>query len=280
MEPKGSTPKRVNALMYANGTRFEAKCGKGPLHLRAHGTPAWLAGAVAVLLLIGAGAAYRGMASRLRTILNTPIELPVSLDAVPMDINGWTGQELATPAVTQDYMETNFADDFISRRYTNLAKGLWADVYVVYCSSQPAGILGHQPRVCFPAHGWIHDQTVASQIISAGQHPIRCLIHQFHNASTYQQVVVLSFYVLNGQITLTERDFAGFFGRRPNLSGDPARYVAQVQVSSVLENCVRLAASDLADTLLAFLPDQDGRVRAVDMVEGLAGEKRTVQDAR
>ncbi len=264
--------------MYANGIRFGAKCGKGPLYLRARGTPAWLAGVVAVLLLIGAGAAYRGMAFGLQTILSKPIELPVPLNAAPMDINGWTGQELAIPAVTKHYMETNFADDFISRRYTNAAKGLWADVYVVYCSSQPAGILGHQPRVCFPAHGWIHDQTVASEIVSADQRPIQCLIHQFHNASTYQQVVVLSFYVLNGQITLTERDFAGFVGRRPNLSGDPARYVAQIQVSSVLENCVRLAASDLVDTLLAFLPDQEGRVRAVGLVDGLAGEKRTVQD--
>lgn len=265
-------------MMYADGTRFEAKCGKGPVYRRTRGAPLWLAGGLAVLLLIGAGAAYRGIASGLRTILNTPIELPVSLDAVPMDINGWAGQELAIPAVTKDYMETNFADDFISRRYTNTAKGLWADIYVVYCSSQPAGILGHQPRVCFPAHGWIHDQTEASEIVSADRRPIKCLIHRFHNASTYQQVVVLSFYVLNGQITLTERDFAGFFGRRPNLSGDPARYVAQVQVSSVLENCVRLAASDLVDTLLTFLPDREGRVRAVDLVEGPAGEKRTVQD--
>jgi len=271
-KPKGSTPKRVNALIYANGTRFEAKCGKGPAYLRARGAPVWLAGGVAVLLLIGAGVAYRSIGSGLQTILNTPIELPVSLNAVPMNINGWTGQELGIPAVTKDYMETNFADDFISRRYTNAPKELWADIYVVYCSSRPAGILGHQPRVCFPAHGWIHDQTVPSEIVSAGGRPIQCLIHRFHNASTYQQVVVLSFYVLNGQITLTERDFAGFFGRRPNLSGDPARYVAQVQVSSILENSTRVAAGDLVDTLLAFLPDQEGRIRAVDFVEGLAGE--------
>ncbi len=262
--------------MYANGTRFETKCGKRLSYLGGRGAPVWLAGIAAVVLLVGAGAAYRGAASGLQTILNTPIELPVSLDTVPMDINGWVGQELAIPAVTKEYMETNFADDFISRRYANTEKGLWADVYVVYCSSQPAGILGHQPRVCFPAHGWIHDRTASSQIVSARGRPIKCQVHQFHDAWTYQQVIVLNFYVLNGQITLRERDFSGFLGRRPNISGDPARYVAQVQVSSVLENSARVAASDLADTLLAFLPDQNGRVRAVDLVEELAREKRTV----
>ncbi len=263
--------------MYANGTRFETKCGKRLSSLSERGTAVWLAGIIAVVLLVGAGVAYRGVASGLQTILNTPIELPVSLDTIPMSINGWAGEELAIPAVTKNYMETNFADDFISRRYTNIAKGLWADVYVVYCSSQPAGILGHQPRVCFPAHGWIHDQTVSSQIVSARGRPIKCQVHQFHNASTYQQVTALTFYVLNGQITLTERDFSGFLGRRPNISGDPARYVAQVQVSSVLENSARVAARDLADTFLAFLPDQNGRVRAVDLVEELARENGAAQ---
>ena len=71
----------------------------------------------------------------------------------------------------------------------------------------------------------------------------------------------LSFWVLNGQITLSEDEFSGLFGRRPNISGDPARYVAQVQISSALEHSARSAASDVIDTLLTFLPDRNGEVR-------------------
>jgi len=76
------------------------------------------------------------------------------------------------------------------------------------------------------------------------------------------QKVVLNFYILNGQFTTEENDFSGFLGRRPNIAGDPARYVAQVQISSVLENSVRTAAKDMTDLILDFLPDRNGIVKA------------------
>jgi hypothetical protein len=38
--------------------------------------------------------------------------------------------------------------------------------------------------------------------------------------------------------------------------------VAQVQISSTLESAARLAAGDLVETILTFLPDRHGRVRA------------------
>jgi len=67
---------------------------------------------------------------------------------------------------------------------------------------------------------------------------------------------------LNGQITTDESDFSSPLGRRPNIAGDPARYVAQVQISSVLENSIRTAAREITDLILDFLPDKNGRVRA------------------
>ena len=71
--------------------------------------------------------------------------------------------------------------------------------------------------------------------------------------------MVLNFYVLNGQITLSEEDFSGVLGRRLNIAGDPARYVAQLQISSVLEHSVRSLACELVDSILAILPDRGGR---------------------
>lgn len=255
--------------MYANRRRSGIRSCSGivPINSRRAFVSVWLAGAVALLLLLAAGTAYRVMASRLRTILSTAIALPVPLRKIPVQIGGWQGQELPIPAVTEDYMRTNFADDFISRRYKDAARGLWADVYVVYCASRPSGLLGHKPRVCLPAHGWIHDSTVPSEIVSSSGRPIKCLLHRFHNVPAYQQVVVLSFYVLNGQVTLSEREFSGFFGRRPNIRGNPARYVAQVQVSSLVEYSARAAAREMVDTILSFLPDQDGAVWAMGSVE-------------
>lgn len=223
----------------------------------------WLAALVAALLLTAAGEAYRTLSSRVMGADAAPIRLPVPLQELPREIAGWKGEDLPIPETTQMYMRRNFADDYVSRRFLNRARSLWADVYTVYCSSKIGGILGHRPGVCFPNNGWIHDGTTPSEIVARSGRPISCLIHRFHKpAPAYQEVVVLSFYVLNGQITLTEDDFSGIMGRRPNLSGDPARYVAQIQISSLYEHSVRTAAADLVDTILSYLPDQDGHVRA------------------
>jgi hypothetical protein len=184
-----------------------------------------------------------------------------------MKIGNWTGKELSIPNTTKEYMEKHFADDFFSRRYVNTVTKNWVDVYIVYCSSKPGGILGHQPRVCYPAYGWFHDSTELSQFTSRTNRQIPCLIHRFHKpAPTNDQTVVSNFYILNGQITVDESDFSGLFGRRPNIAGDPARYVAQVQISSVLENPVRTAAKDMADLILDFFPDKNGRVKATEYI--------------
>jgi len=218
---------------------------------------------LAVVLLVSAGITYRILVSGLERVIGRTIKLPIPLSAFPLQFGNWSGKDLSIPNTTKEYMEKNFADDFVSRRYINDATKAWADVYIVYCSSRPGGILGHQPRACYAGHGWIHDGTEHSQFISRAGRQIPCLLHRFHKpAPNNNQIVVLNFYILNGQLTADENDFSGLFGRRPNIAGDPARYVAQVQISSVLENSIRTAAKDMTNLILDFLPDRNGRVRA------------------
>lgn len=220
---------------------------------------------LSVLLLISAGITYRVLASGLKRIIDTPIMLAVPLSAFPSQIGSWAGRDLPIPSTTKEYMEENFADDFLSRRYIDSATKAWADVYIVYCSSRPGGILGHRPGVCYPGYGWIHDGTESLQFISRAGRQIPCLIHRFHKpAPVHSRTVVLNFYVLNGQVTADENDFSGPLGRRPNIGGDPARYVAQVQISSVLENFVQTLAKDVTDLVLDYLPDPKGKVRVVE----------------
>jgi hypothetical protein len=236
---------------------------------------AWLVWVLAVLLLVSSGITYRLLASHLELLFDTPISLPVPLSAFPTQIGDWIGTDLAIPNITKEYMEKNFADDFLSRRYINSATGAWADAYIVYCSSRPGSILGHQPRVCYPANGWVHDGSEPSQFISRDGWQIPCLIHRFYrNAPTHDQTVILNFYILNGQLTTDENDFSGFWGRRPNIAGDPARYVAQVQISSILENSVRTAAKDMAGLVLDYLPDEKGEVRATGFQNAMSGALR------
>jgi hypothetical protein len=248
--------------MYRNRTNCGVWRGAGSLSRRRsrRSTPVWLSAVVAVILLVTTGAIYRAMEARLYGNDLAPVKLPTPLREVPERMGAWVGQDLSIPETTVAYMRRNFADDYISRRYVNAREGLWADLYLVYCSSHPGGILGHQPLVCFPNNGWIHDETTSSQIVSRSGRPISCLVHRFHKPSpAYQQMVVLNFYILNGQITLSEREFSSPWGRRPNLSGDPARYVAQIEISSNLESSARAAAAQMADILLAFLPAPEDR---------------------
>jgi hypothetical protein len=220
---------------------------------------------IVVLALVCAGFAYRAFSSRLNALVGSPVALPISVKLMPKNLAGWRGSDLAIPTTTKKYMERNFADDFISRRYIKGANEAWADLYVVYCSSRPGGILGHRPRVCYPGHGWIHESTTESQFVSARGQEIPCLIHEFHKpAPALDRTVVLNFYVLNGRITTKEDDFSGAGWRRPNMAGDPAKYVAQIQVSSPTENGVRLLARDAADYVLDFLPDPNGNVAVTD----------------
>ena len=218
--------------------------------------PVWLAGVIAALLLVSSGVAYRLGAAHVEDI--PAVTLPRPLKDIPLQIGDLIGRDLEIPATTREYMENNFADDYISRRYAAEKETIWADVYVVYCSSQPAGLLGHRPRVCYPGNGWIWDETSESQLVLESGRQMPCLVHRFHRpAPDYRNVVVLSFYVLNGSVTLDEDGFSGFWGRRLNLAGNPARYVAQVQVSSVLEQSARTVLGKLGDTILAFLPQSD-----------------------
>jgi hypothetical protein len=227
------------------------------------GTPLWFVWVLAVVLLVFAGITYRILASGLERFISKTIELPIPMSAFPSQIGNWSGKDLSIPNTTKEYMEKNFADDYLSRRYVNSMTKTWADVYVVYCSSRPGGILGHRPRVCYPGYGWIHDGTETSQFISRAGKKIPYLIHRFRMpAPTHDQTVVMNFYILNGRLTANEKDFSGLLGQRLNIAGDLAQYVAQVQISSVLENSVRTMAKDMVDLILDYLPDQDGNVRA------------------
>jgi hypothetical protein len=222
--------------------------------------PVWLAGLLAVLLLVSSGVAYRLGAAHVEDV--PPLALPRPLSDIPLKIGNLVGRDVELLPSVVDYMKTHFADDYIFRRYSCTEKSIEANLYVVYCASRPAGIVGHRPRVCYPGIGWVWDETVKSQVVLEAGRQIPCLLHRFHRPEDYRSIVVLSLYVLDGRITLDEDEFSSLWGRRPNLEGDPTRYVAQIQVSSALEQSARTVLGQLADTILAFLPGSGGQDQA------------------
>jgi hypothetical protein len=70
---------------------------------------------------------------------------------------------------------------------------------------------------------------------------------------------VLNFYIVNGAATIDESVFSGIGWRTPNIGGNAARYITQVEISSVLEHAVRSTASEIIESLFDFFPDEQGR---------------------
>lgn len=252
--------------MYPIGRTF--LLGRSEGFRRAQGfagkTPVWFAWVLAVVLLVCAGISYRVLASRLELVAGTTVKLPVPLEALPDRIGSWAGEDVPIPA---NIVRVAGNDAYLNRLYINNLNNQWANVYIGY-TAHPRTMLGHRPQICYVAGGWVHDGTERNQISSRSGIELPCLIHRFHRpAPDREDIVVLNFYIVNGRITSDERVFSGVLFRTPNIDGDPARYVAQVQVSSRLENSVRAAARDMAELILEFFPDESGRVKALDFVE-------------
>jgi len=220
---------------------------------------------LALVLLISAGVAYRVLAGRLEQVMSTPVELPVALGNFPMQVGGWQGKDVPIPDNIQRVAGN---DDFLNRLYVNESTNQWANIYVAY-SASPRSMLGHRPDICYVGGGWVHDGTDQSNFVSAGGMDIACLIHRFHMpAPRSDSVVVLNYYILNGQITADDRGFSGVGVRNPGIRGDLARYVAQIQISSTLENSTRALACEVADIVMKYFPDVNGVVEIADKSSG------------
>jgi len=221
---------------------------------------AWL---LAMSALICSAAVYRVAAYHLKIITDKPVKLPVSLKRFPLEIGRWSGREVRIPLIVQSITDN---DDFLSRLYVNRDTNQWVNVYVAY-TGRPRTMLGHRPQVCYPAGGWIQDFTEHTKEISDSGVSIPCLLHRFHKpAPANDEVVVLNFYILNGQITDSESGFSGLDWRTPNINGQAARYVAQVQISSDLENSVLTATREMTDLMIGFFPDRNGKVKVLEYI--------------
>ena len=217
---------------------------------------------LALVLMIMSGVAYRILASHLKIITDTPIELPVPLNAFPFEINEWMGKDVPLP---QNVLNAAANDDYLNRLYINDATEHWANIYVAY-TARPRTMMGHRPDICYPGRGWIKESVEQTEFVSSSGDTVKCLLFCFRQPEPSREVnVVLNYYIINGQIMADDSAFiSGLSWRTPNIAGDPARYVTQIQISSILESSVRELAIDIADQLKKYFPDKDGVVKVAE----------------
>lgn len=210
---------------------------------------------VAALCILGAsGVAYRVLWQKMKSSLAVPIKLPTPLKSIPHTIGDWQGEDVK---LSETVLEIAGNDDFLSRVYTQPDNRSGVYIYVAF-SGRPRYMRGHQPLVCYPNAGYQTENSRQTQVITTGSLPIPCMVHRFKRVYPHSDnVVVLNYYIVNGKLALDEKSFSGLGFRSPNLQGDLARYVAQIQISSQSETTVLKAAAELSDTLLRFFPAID-----------------------
>lgn len=209
---------------------------------------------LSVVLLVISGVLYRSVADRLDRISDTPITLEKPLSEFPLQVSDWQGEDME---MSESVLKIAGNDDYLSRLYVHDTTRQWASVYVAY-TARPRTMRNHRPQVCYPSAGWIKDSSEKSNFTTESGREVDCLIHRFHKpAPSTGETVIINFYILNGKVTNNEDKFAGIRFRTPNIDGNAARYVAQVQISSVVENSVRAAAKDLADLIISFFPVEE-----------------------
>ena len=72
----------------------------------------------------------------------------------------------------------------------------------------------------------------------------------------HEEVFVLNYYVVNGQLTHDHTVFSGLSWRRPKQIEGRLAYVAQVQISAASEQTVRLLGAQASDLIMTFMPQR------------------------
>ncbi len=212
-----------------------------------------------IILFLSSGYAYRVVANMLDRYTENPTKLPVPLSDFPMMHNQWMGKEIPIPENIQRVARN---DDFLSRTYKHAKTGHPVYLYIAF-TAQPRYMLGHNPQECYTGGGFNHLNTSHTDFTTKGGQYIPCLLHYFQQPSPrVDQIVVLNYYILNGAIVNNEKGFSGLNFRAPNISGEIAHYVAQVQIRADYESAARKAAIDFTDLILQYFPDKQGHVEA------------------
>jgi hypothetical protein len=236
-----------------------------------HKRPNWLIVGIAFFIFIITGIIYRSASSRMNVVVSNPVRLPLPLKMVPMQIGNWTGEDISIDEVTKEIAGN---DDYISRVYVDRQHNQTACIYLGY-SARPRNMIGHNPEVCYRSNGWISESLEDKKFQSNRQRDVNCLIHKFHRVlPEIKEIYVLNFYIVNGRITTRQSDFSGLSWRTPNIEGNPAWYVAQVQINSVSKSTVIDFAENITEILMDYLPDKNGKV----VISGSAQEPKVSQE--
>ncbi|HOQ04358.1 MAG TPA: EpsI family protein [Anaerohalosphaeraceae bacterium] len=216
-----------------------------------HNRKIWVSTVFACLLLAASGVVYHSTAVRLDALAKNPLLPAMPLSSFPVRIGPWEGEDQPLSETT---LQIAGNDDYVNRVYRIPGTEEYAAFYVSY-TSQPRTMLGHRPDLCYVGAGWNLEQTETRQIQTSDGQVIPVLLHTFRKPlPDLTRLIVLNYYLINGQATNDHRIFSGLRWRLPSFSRGQVRYVAQIQVASTSLTSV-LSFTTLAAPLIAsYMP--------------------------
>lgn len=221
---------------------------------------------LAVVLVLLAGTA-------LYVRLNPPRRLalmPETLSAFPMELDGWSGEELALPDVVVEELE---ADDTLARRYrSDDGEAVW--FVIIFHQNERYG--AHEPVVCYRAQGW--DVTGQGVVPVAGEDTSFEANWLLVEAEGQKRVAVYWWYTA-GDLATADRDRfmarMATSGIRSNVTFGAFMRISAAVGSGGLESALR-TATGFAGEALPHLPDlfsEEARAGAgTDADDGREGE--------
>lgn len=205
-------------------------------------------GACLVLLLVS-GAAYRAGAAKLGGFSAAIPLARGTLNALPLDLNGWRGRdELLDPRI----VEATDTDDHVNRVYIGPQGQHSVHLYIAY-GVNFRDLMPHRPEVCFPSAGWVLSKKSKVDVHSGASAKIPTQVFRFRRgALEADSVAVMSYYLVDGQYS-PDMSLLRSQAWRPD---EDIRYVAQIQIVS---DDTAFARGD--EAILAFARDCAAAIR-------------------
>ncbi len=197
--------------------------------------------AASVLMLIF-GLAYRVLAVRLNAPLNTTPVSQEALDRLPMQIEGWLGQEVP---IDEEIVRATDTDAHISRRYSKRnsleSVSLW-----IASGVKARDLAPHRPEVCYSGAGWTRMARCEMELPLTDEGGLPCNVIQFsRGALNTEWVMVLDYYIVDGEYCSDVSLLRSRVWRGSGAVG----YVAQVQVMTPM------SSASAADSALKTVSD-------------------------
>ncbi len=224
------------------------------------------AAAAAATIILAGGGYYRVLADRYARQTSS-VTMPAGwLDALPLEIDGWTGED---DAMEESIIEATDTDAHLNRVYINDSRTAAVSMFLGY-GIQLRDLAPHRPEVCYPGNGWLVGGTTDEEVTLADGSVLACRILNFHRGGfSSDAVTVLNFYIVDGRYC---PDVSCLRDKATKVDAGPS-YAVQVQLSSPgglgkePERILREFAAVCTPYLRALMPDQHDAASDADSVE-------------